>query len=287
MAGEGLAGEGLAGEGLADFLSEQALPVYVALLVLFAGLELALGAGKPRSAPPSRRYLVNFGLPIISMLLVALLPLGTAGAALLARDHGWGLFNTIATSAPLVLLAGLAARTLAAYWVHRLMHAVPVLWRIHRVHHTDPVLDVSTGLRHHPFELLISAPVGLAVVIALGLPLWATLLADFVLLAGSLFKHLDGDLPQPVERWAGLVLATPANHRLHHSTAVAQTDSNFGNLVIVWDRLFGTYLDPARNSPARLGLGDRFDPGAHDLWQQLRVGLVDPQTLENSSKDAV
>ncbi len=280
-------GYDMTGDGLGTFLSEQALPIYVALLVLFAALELVLAGERPRSAVPGRRYLVNFGLPIIGMVLVALLPLGTAGAALLAQENGWGLFNTLATPAPMVLLAGLAARTLAAYWLHRLMHAVPVLWRIHRVHHTDPVIDVSTGFRHHPFELLISAPVGLAVVIALGLPLWAALLADAVLLAGSLFKHLDADLPQPVERWVGMLLATPAVHRLHHSAAVAQTDSNFGNLVSVWDRLFGTFLDPATNVPTRLGLGDRFDGGAHHLWQQLQVGLRDPQAPVKSAGDAV
>lgn len=288
--GYGTAVDG-AWDGVGAFLSEQALPVYVALLVLFAALELVLAAGqsggRPRAAAPKRRYLVNFGLPIIGMVLGVLLPLGTAGAAVLARESGWGLFNTVAAPAPLILLAGLAVRTLAAYWLHRLFHAVPVLWRLHRVHHTDPVLDVSTGLRHHPGELLISAPVALAVVIALGLPLWAALLTDAVLLAGSLFKHLDGDLPQPLERWTGLLLATPAIHRLHHSAAVAQTDSNFGNLVSVWDRLFGTFLDPANGGPQRLGLGDRFDPGAHDLWQQLQVGLRDPQAPVHPTKDAV
>lgn len=283
-------------DALGAFLSGQALPVYIALLVLFAALELLLPAGQANRPgqnavqgmrSSSGRYLVNFGLPIIGMVLFAALPLGSAGTALLAREHGWGLFNLIDMPAPLVLLAALTVRTLAMYWLHRIMHAVPVLWRVHRVHHTDPVLDVSTGLRHHPLEQLLGAPVALAVVVALGLPLWAALLTDAVLLAGALLKHLDGDLPKPVERWAALVLATPTVHRLHHSAAVAETDSNFGNLVIVWDRLFGTFRDPAQGNPARLGLGDRFDPGAHDLWQQLQVGLRDPQAKPKSSEDAV
>ncbi|MEO5707197.1 MAG: sterol desaturase family protein [Alteraurantiacibacter sp.] len=282
---------GGAWDGLGTFLSDQALPVYVALLVLFAALELVLAKGpadgRARPAAPSRRYVVNFGLPIIAMVLFAALPLGSAGAALLAREHGWGLFHIVDAPAPLILMVALTLRTLALYWLHRIMHAVPVLWRIHRVHHTDPVLDVSTGLRHHPLEHLLGAPVALALVVALGLPLWAALLTDGVMLAGTLLKHLDGDLPPALERWVGLLLATPTIHRLHHSAAVAETDSNFGNLVIVWDRLFGTFTDPAHGSPARLGLGDRFDPGAHDLWQQLQVGLRDPQAPVKSAEDAV
>lgn len=153
------------------------------------------------------------------------------------------------------------------------MHAVPVLWRIHRVHHTDPVLDISTGLRHHPLEHLVGAPVALAVVALLGLPLWAALLTDAVLLAGALLKHLDGDLPAPVERWAALLLATPTVHRLHHSAAVAETDSSFGNLVIVWDRLFGTFRDPALGNSDLGGPGPR-QPGTAGAGGTVRSGVA-------------
>lgn len=264
-------------DALGTFLATQALPVYVTLLIAFAVLELVL-AQPGRSVPsPSGRYVVNFGLPMIGALLAMVLPLGSAGAALLAGAKGWGLFNNVEAPALAVLGAALIARTLLAYWLHRAMHAVPVLWRIHRIHHTDPALDISTSLRHHPLELIVGVLPALALIIALGLPLWATLLVDALMLAGSFLKHLDIDLPPRIERVLGRVLATPANHRFHHSDKVAETDSNFGNLVIIWDTLFGTYTDPRGTRPARLGLGDRYDAGAHDLWQQLQIGVIEPR----------
>lgn len=263
-------------DAIGTFLAAQAFPVYVATLIAFAFLELALSRPGSRPVSPAGRYVVNFGLPIIGGLLMMALPLGSAGAALFAGAKGWGLFNRIDAPALLILSVALIARTLLSYWMHRAMHAVPLLWRIHRVHHTDPALDISTSLRHHPLELVLGVVPLLGLVMALGLPVWAALLADAVMLAGSLFKHLDIELPPRVERVLGRVLATPAIHRFHHSDRVAETDSNFGNLVIVWDFVFRTYTDPRGARPQRLGLGARFDGGAHDLWQQLRIGVADP-----------
>lgn len=274
-------------EAVGDFLATRALPIYVTTLVPFALIELGLARGEMRPASPAGRYVVNFGLPMLGVLLALALPIGSAGAAQLATLRAWGLFNLWDVPWPVILTAGLVTRTLLAYWLHRAMHAWPVLWRIHRVHHTDPVIDVSTGLRHHPLELVIAAPLFLSLVIVLGLPLWAALLVDLAMLAGSFFKHLDGDLPPRAERWLGTVLATPAIHRFHHSARAVETDSNFGNLVSVWDRIFGTFTDPAQRRPDRLGLGERFDHGAHDLWQQLRVGVVDPAVAAENPKDPV
>lgn len=267
-------------DALGGFLATQALPVYVVVLIAFAALELVLAQRDRSAEAPTGRYVVNFGLPMIGALLAMALPLGSAGAALLASAEGWGLFNRVDAPALLVLGIALIARTLLAYWLHRAMHAVPLLWRMHRIHHTDPTLDISTSLRHHPLEMVIGVLPALALVIALGLPLWAALLVDVMMLAGSFFKHLDIDLPPRIERVLGRVLATPAIHRFHHSEQVSETDSNFGNLVIVWDALFGTYTDPKGTRPARLGLGDLYDDGAHDLWQQLQIGVIDPRAPE-------
>lgn len=261
-------------DAIGNFLVGQALPVYVAMLVTFAVLELMLSRPDNRPESPTGRYVVNFGLPIVGALLAMAVPLGSAGAALLAETNAWGLFNSVNAPAVLILSVALVARTLLAYWLHRLMHAVPLLWRIHRVHHTDPTLDISTGLRHHPLELVISAPLFFALVVALGLPLWAALIIDLLMLAGSLFEHLDIDLPPPVERWLGRVLVTPAIHRFHHSARVHETNSNFGDFVMVWDLMFRTYTDPKGSRPGRLGLGKRYDDGAHNLWQQLQIGVV-------------
>lgn len=275
----------LSPDAISSFLVAQALPVYVAVVVTFAALELVLSRPGNRPASPTGRYVVNFGLPILGALLAMALPLGSAGAALFADARAWGLFNTFSAPGVLVLSIALMARTLLAYWLHRAMHAVPLLWRFHRIHHTDPMLDISTGLRHHPLELVIAAPLFLALVIVLGLPLWAVLLVDVFMLAGSLFKHLDIDLPPRVEQWLGPVLATPAIHRFHHSERVSETNSNFGNLVIVWDLLFRTYTDPNGSRPNRLGLGKHYDDAAHNLWLQLQIGVFDLRAPEKKPGD--
>ncbi|MCB2067640.1 MAG: sterol desaturase family protein [Erythrobacter sp.] len=273
---------GMDGEGLARMLSAQALLIYCGLIVLFAAIELlaARPSGTAAAAKGSKRNLVNFALWLFGMALLAALPLGLLAAAGLAADRGWGLFNRWAAPWPLVLLVALAGQTLVLYWLHRLSHAFAPLWRIHRVHHADPALDLSTGLRHHPAEVLITAPFHYGVVIALGLPAWAALLAGFLLFAGTLFKHLDASLPPRLERALGLVIATPALHRYHHSAHQPETDSNFGNFLIVWDRLFGTFHPASPAGPERLGLGDAHDRVADRLGWQLGLPMRDPP--ENS-----
>lgn len=272
-------------EDFGNFLATQGLPIYVALVVTFAAIELGLSPRDSRPPLPTGRFVVNFGLPVLGTLLAMALPFGSASAALWADARAWGLFNIISAPGLLVLSAALVARTLLAYWLHRAMHAAPLLWRVHRIHHADPMLDISTGLRHHPLELLIAAPMFLALVIVLGLPLWAALMVDLLMLAGSLFKHLDTDLSPRAERLLGTVLATPAIHRFHHSAHVRENNSNFGNLVIVWDLLFRTYTDHKGSRPNRLGLGKQYDDAAHDLWQQLRIGIIDSHATKKELGD--
>lgn len=261
---------------LGDLLGAQVLVIYCLLLAVFAALELALPNRRRGRAAAGKRNVVNFILGLSGMALIGLFPLGTAAAALLARKEQWGIFNHVDVHPALVMLAAIAAQTLVLYWVHRASHAFAPLWRIHRVHHADTALDLSTALRHHPIETLLIAPLHYGVVIALGLPLWAALLTDFVLFAGSLFKHLDIAVPQPLERALGTVLATPTLHRYHHSERAEETDTNFGNTLIVWDRLFGTFHRAAPQGPARIGLGDAHDRVADNLAWQFRLPLANP-----------
>lgn len=265
---------------LGELLSAEALYIYCGLVVAFAVLELALPDRTRARAQAGRRNLTNFALGIFGVALLGLFPVGTLATALLAQERQWGLFNHLAAHPAILVLAAIAAQTFVLYWTHRAFHAVKPLWRVHRVHHADPALDLSTALRHHPLETLLSAPLHYGVVLALGLPIWAALLTDFVLFAGSLFKHLDIGLPRPLTRALGLVLATPDLHRYHHSEQVAETDSNFGNTLIVWDRLFGTFHPSSPAGPARLGLGQAHDRVADRLAWQLGLPLRDPP--ENS-----
>ncbi len=250
--------------------------VYCGLIAVFILLELALA--KPAGPRPGsgKRQIVNFALLFMGFGLLALFPLGTAAASLLASERGWGLFNSFDAHPVIMLAAAILVHTFLAYWMHRLMHSVPAFWRLHRVHHSDPSPDLSTGVRHHPLELLMAAPVYYAGVIALGLPVWAALLAHFILLAGALLKHLDGSLPNRVERILRPVIATPCVHRVHHSSRPVETDSNFGNLLIVWDRVFGTYTEPRPEGPRRTGLGDEHDAISGSLAWQLRLAVNEP-----------
>lgn len=275
----------------------QGLLTLVGLVIAFALLELALprqGAAAPLAG---RRYLTNFGLALSGGLVRFLVPLGSVAGATLAHSRGWGLFPWLAAqgaeplaSGWVMLASGIVAQSLLLYWMHRAMHGVPLLWRVHRVHHSDHALDLSTSFRHHPLETLLVLPGHFAVVVLLGLPVWVALLTDAVLLAGSLFKHLDGRLPHRAERFLSPVIATPTLHRVHHSTIPADTDSNFGNTLIIWDRLFGTFRPPVTAEglalPLRIGLGDTHDGVADDLLGQLALPLRDPATRPKENRAA-
>ena len=164
-----------------------------------------------------------------------------------------GLFGGV------VIFAGaLLTRTFLSYWIHRLLHAVPVLWRLHRVHHNDTVLDVSVAFRHHPLEYLIALIIIAPTVIVLGVPTWAVVAAETCVIFGLFFEHADIVLPARLTRPLSQVLSTPEIHEIHHSAHQPQTDSNYGAFTIIWDRLFGTYTAPLA-SPPRIGLGKTDD----------------------------
>jgi len=158
---------------------------------------------------------------------------------------------------------------LIIYWLHRAFHKIPLLWRIHRVHHSDPYFDISLGVRQHPFILLASLPVYILGVVALGLPVWAAIFVDILMIAAAFWEHVDAPLPKRLARVLGLFFVTPGIHHIHHSSWRRQTDSNFGTGLIIWDRLFGTYLNPEQETIERIGLGDANDLVADSLWKQL------------------
>jgi sterol desaturase/sphingolipid hydroxylase (fatty acid hydroxylase superfamily) len=187
---------------------------------------------------------------------LAALPLSGIGAALWAEGRGWGLLaGWPSAPAGAVLAATLAARSLSSYAVHVAMHRVPLLWRVHRVHHSDPFLDVSTTVRFHPLEFLVQlAPTG-AVIVALGLPAWALLVYELLDTGANLFIHANVRLPRRLEAGLRLVVVTPDLHRVHHSSDQAETDSNYGVVVPWWDRLFGTYRAAPAGGPDGMTLG--------------------------------
>lgn len=199
-----------------------------------------------------RRWPSNLGIVALNTLAVRLtFPVAAMGVAWAAERHGWGLFQLLAVPSWLAILASILLLDLAIYLQHVLFHAVPVLWRLHRMHHADLEIDVTTGARFHPIEILLSMAIKIGVVAALGAPAIAVLIFEILLNATSMFNHGNVALPAPFDRLLRLVLVTPDMHRIHHSVIPSETNSNFSFNLSVWDRLFRTY----RAEPAAGQLG--------------------------------
>jgi sterol desaturase/sphingolipid hydroxylase (fatty acid hydroxylase superfamily) len=209
------------------------------------------------------RWPNNLGVVAVDTLLVRVLfPTTAAGLALVAEAHGLGLFNVVPLPAWIGVVASVILLDLAIYFQHVLFHAVPGLWRLHRMHHADLDVDVTTGLRFHPIEILLSMVIKLAVVIALGAPALAVLLFEVLLNATSVFNHSNVRIPESLDRVVRWFVVTPDMHRVHHSIVARETNSNFGFNLPWWDRLFGTYrAQPAGGHEAMMiGIEQFRDP---------------------------
>jgi sterol desaturase/sphingolipid hydroxylase (fatty acid hydroxylase superfamily) len=188
------------------------------------------------------RWPNNIGIQIADALAVrVLIPTAAVGAALFAAGNGWGLFHALNLRLSVASLLGFLALDLAIYAQHVAFHKVPPLWRLHRMHHADPDIDTTTGVRFHPIEILLSMLIKIAVVIALGIPPVAVVAFEVVLNATSMFNHGNVAMPSWLDRILRLIVVTPDMHRVHHSVEPRETDSNFGFNLPWWDRLFGTY----------------------------------------------
>jgi sterol desaturase/sphingolipid hydroxylase (fatty acid hydroxylase superfamily) len=252
------------------------LSCFLGTLVLMALWE-ALTPRRPQSIGRVLRWPNNFGLVVLDTVLVRLLfPVGAVGMALLAQTKGWGLLHILPVAAWLAMPGAVLLLDLVIYGQHVIFHAVPLLWRLHRMHHADLEFDVTTGLRFHPGEMVLSMLLKFAAVLALGAAPIAVLTFEVILNATSMFNHGNVRLPVQLDRMLRILVVTPDMHRVHHSTDRRETDSNFGFNVPWWDRLFGTYRAQPALGHDRMTLGiDRFrDPRElwldRMLWQPLR-----------------
>jgi sterol desaturase/sphingolipid hydroxylase (fatty acid hydroxylase superfamily) len=217
------------------------LAAFVAVLAAVALWELARPRRKPRYAR-KQRWPHNLGLLAVDVLLVRAAAPGAAIAiALAAEARGWGFLNLVQVPLWASVALGVMLLDLAIYFQHVMFHAVPTFWRLHRVHHADQEFDVTTGVRFHPVEILISTAIKCAAVAAIGAPALAVLAFEILLNATAMFNHANASLPPRVERWLRLVVVTPDMHRVHHSVLYDESSSNFGFNLPWWDRLFGTY----------------------------------------------
>jgi sterol desaturase/sphingolipid hydroxylase (fatty acid hydroxylase superfamily) len=250
-------------------------------LVFFVGLLLALGISevlaprRKRCLPRFKRWPGNLGIAAVNTLMLRIVfPTAAVGVALLAENKGWGVFNMSGVPGWIAIPASVIILDFVIYLQHVLFHAAPLLWRLHRMHHADVDIDVTTGVRFHPLEIALSMCIKLGVVIALGVPGLAVLIFEVLLNATSMFNHGNIRIPLHLDKVLRWLLVTPDMHRVHHSWYKEETNSNFGFNLPWWDRLFGTYRDQPGDGHEAMTIGlEQFrDPA----WERLDRMLVQP-----------
>ncbi|MBY0511417.1 MAG: sterol desaturase family protein [Rhodospirillaceae bacterium] len=227
---------------------------FIGVLAILAAWE-ALAPYQALRQPRAWRWSGNIGLVAVSTVLIRFAaPFAPAGAALLARDQGIGLFNMAGAPAGLAFVASFLALDILVYAQHRVLHT-PLLWPLHRVHHSDLELDATTGLRFHPLEIILSLALKIGAVFVLGAPPLAVLAFEVALNAASLFTHANVRMPANLERGLRWMIVTPLMHRGHHSAIRREADTNYGSIFSWWDRLFGSYLAAPAEGYDRMTVG--------------------------------
>ncbi|MET0003213.1 MAG: sterol desaturase family protein [Candidatus Thiodiazotropha sp.] len=209
------------------------------------------------------RWINNLGLVALNTVILRLLfPAAAVGVALLVQKQGWGLLNYVAIPFPLSVIIAVVAMDFVIYLQHVMVHAVPLLWRLHRVHHADLDYDVTTGARFHTIEIILSMLIKMATIILLGPPLVAVVIFEILLNATAMFNHGNISIPERIDRVLRLFVVTPDMHRVHHSVHAPMANSNFGFNLPWWDRLFGTYVaqPPEGHVEMEIGLNEFRDP---------------------------
>ncbi len=221
------------------------LTVFLGLFALLALIEAWIPR-RPLRQTRAKRWVNNWGLVLLNtavLRLVALaLPLLAVGAALDATDKGWGLFNAIALPVWLEIILAMLILDFLIWGQHLITHKIPLLWRLHQVHHADVDMDVTTAIRFHPIEIALSMLLKIGAIYLLGPSAVAVILFEIILNGGAMFNHANIKLPLGIDRIVRLVLVTPDMHRVHHSVHRAEHDSNYGFSLSIWDRMFGTYI---------------------------------------------
>ncbi|MDE3027356.1 MAG: sterol desaturase family protein [Paracoccaceae bacterium] len=255
----------------------------IAFLGILVGMMLwELAAPRRRlDIPRVIRWTNNIALVILDTAILRLsFPILAVGLAVETRQQGFGFFNLVPVPGWVAILGAMMLLDLAIYLQHVLFHAVPGLWRLHRMHHADLDIDATTGLRFHPLEILLSMAFKLMVVAALGAPPVAVLLFEVVLNATALFNHANIRLPRHIDRVLRWIVVTPDMHRVHHSVDRRETNSNFGFNLPWWDRLLGTYRAQPRLGHDGMTIGIEQFRTRRDLWldRMLMQPLSGPAT---------
>ena len=247
------------------------LSVFLGIFLLM-GIWETLAARRTRAVSRLRRWTGNLGVAVLDALLARVVaPAGAVGFALFVAQRGGGLLQEVGGPEGLKFVVAIVGLDFAIYVQHRLFHRVPLLWRLHRMHHADVDVDVSTGARFHPGEMLLSLGFKCLVIAALGAPALSVLVFEVLLNATAMFNHTNVRVPERWERVLRWFVVTPDLHRVHHSVVRQETDSNFGFNLPWWDWLFRTYRaqPEAGHQGMTLGLEQFREPGEMRLWRML------------------
>lgn len=220
------------------------------------------------------RWANNLGITLLDTITVRLFfSAGAVGFAILTQSRGWGLMNILAMPFWARVLVGIIALDFIIYMQHLIFHHVPLLWRLHKMHHTDLDYDVTTGTRFHPVEIIISMCIKVGAIFSLGVPPLAVLVFEVVLNATAMFNHGNVRLPAGLDRYLRLLVVTPEMHRVHHSVIIKEFNSNFGFNLPWWDRMFGTYrAQPVKGHKGMtIGLARYREARNLNLWSLLAL----------------
>jgi sterol desaturase/sphingolipid hydroxylase (fatty acid hydroxylase superfamily) len=245
--------------GIENLVLEREAAIRVGLFGLIFVVMLIWELAAPRrilTVSKSLRWANNLGLLLLNSIVLRLLfPAAAVGIAYTASTEGWGLFNLVGLPFWIEVILAVILLDLAIYLQHLLMHRIPVLWRLHRVHHADLDFDLTTGTRFHTIEIIISMLIKSILILLLGPAMTAVLIFEAVLSGMAVFNHANVGLPPAVDRLMRKLLVTPDMHRVHHSTRVRETNSNYGFNLSVWDRIFKTYIDQPEQGHVGMDIG--------------------------------
>jgi sterol desaturase/sphingolipid hydroxylase (fatty acid hydroxylase superfamily) len=242
------------------------LGAFIAVFAAMALWEVAAPRWR-RAYSRLKRWPSNLAVVALNTALVrTLLPVTAVSLALMGARRGWGLLNNLPIPTWTAIVASVILLDLAIYLQHVMFHAVPALWRVHRMHHADLDFDVTTGARFHPIEIVLSMVIKFATVAALGAPAFGVLIFEVLLNATSMFNHGNVRIPARLERYVRWLVVTPEMHRVHHSIVVAETNSNFGFNLSWWDRLLETYRDRPAAGHEAMTIGIEQFRAARELW---------------------
>ncbi|MDO6685345.1 MULTISPECIES: sterol desaturase family protein [unclassified Agarivorans] len=243
------------------------LIIFASLLILFMLLEV-FWPRHTRVISRKQRWPANLSLIMINGLVIKLIfPIGTLALAHWVAQDQFGLLNQLPLSPYLSIPIAIVLLDCAIYWQHRLFHAIPLLWRVHRMHHVDPDYDVSLGLRFHPIEIVLSMLIKLGFIVLLGVPVMAVFLFEVILNGMAMFNHSNLKLPLKLDAVVRKLLVTPDMHRVHHSRFRHEHNANYGFNLSIWDRLFNSYVAQPQQGHSGLRFGLSHWPKAEDNQQ--------------------